>query len=233
VPLSTVLRLVRHYCSPSCTFINHGSSYLCQASGNLHICSVHKCKHLQSDDETQWCDITANTFPLECVVPLQYDCITHTAPKPAPDVLRRPAKRARLHMDGMAEKHQTESLNTIRQVLGPLQDDEGVPLTESIDLMRIVCLAEDLWRKCIQTKEYSAQPFRYRHRYHVLVVLYASIKGLRMKAKATTLIPQNELVRRYMPPFKTLPKRITDLDISTFTKTNKIFLACMRELYEN
>lgn len=153
------------------------------------------------------------------------DTATATATAPA-------AKRARLHLMGVNEKHHMEAFNLIRQVLEPIRDTtDGVSIYNKVPVQSLLDTAERTWRECVQTNEYKQQPFRYRHKYHVLVVLYAAIKGLAITNSHTTLVEPNEIIKKHLPPFKTLPKRIKDLNISTFTKTNKIFLACMREKY--
>jgi hypothetical protein len=226
---------VFHACTPACNFIQVGDLYVCTATNNYHTCSLQTCNAFSFFDDEKVCDITGNCYPPDEVVPTQYDCARRTAPKRSaatPVSGKRTPKRARLGANGTCEKHKMEALHTIEQVLRPLRtstDEEVLPLVCVAD---IITRSESLWRQCIQTKVYKTQPFRYRHRYHVLVVLYACIKGLHIGTpKKTTLVESIDVIRQTLPPFKSLPRRIPDLDQSTFTKTNKIFLACMRELY--
>lgn len=100
------------------------------------------------------------------------------------------------------------------------------PIEDLLDLGR------RLWYKCTATTTYRKQPFRYRHKYHVLVVLYACIKGLKTGDRVGIDIPCYAYIRRYLPPFKRMHAvaKAHSYDVSTFTQTNKIFLLCMREI---
>ena len=243
VPLQMRVATVQHSCTPLCTFVQHMSIYVCVRSGNFHVCSMAACRCTTLYEDEYVCDITGNYYGLEAIIPPQYDNARPTAPRhPAINSssntsavssnrkAKRPrvAKGSRLHVCGVSEKHNSEALNVLTQVLRPLLDGEQ-PVTERCNLSELIAASQRLWSQCVSTNMYKLQPFRYRHRYHVLVVLYASIKGL--KVNTTTIVPQQDVIKRCLPPFKTLPRRIQDLDQSTFTKTNKIFLACMRELY--
>lgn len=238
VPLLMRVPTVQHNCTPVCTFIQHLSIYVCVHSGNYHICSMTACHETTIYDDEHVCEITGNSYAAEAVIPPQYNNAKPTAPrhsnsKPqtggAPSAKRqRVSKSSKLHMSGVSEKQSAEALNVLTQVLKPLYDGDSL-LTERCNIADLLASCQRLWSQCVSTSMYKLQPFRYRHRYHVLVVLYSSIKGL--KVESTTIVPYVDAIKRCLPPFKTLPRRIKDLDQSTFTKTNKIFLACMRELY--
>jgi hypothetical protein len=230
-----------HNCSAACTFIEHMSIYVCVHSGNYHVCSMASCKNTTLYEEEYVCDITGNCYPLDAIIPSLYDNARAVKPAPVrtdaqangstnqkPTKRPRIAKASRLGAPGVADKHRSEAINVLDQVLRPLQDGDK-PVTECCDMTDLLSSCKRLWSQCVKTNIYKLQPLRYRHRYHVLVVLYASIKGL--KVNSTTIVQQQDVIKRCLPPFKTLPRRIKDLDQSTFTKTNKIFLACMRELY--
>lgn len=240
----------RHECTPSCSFFTQGDIFVCIASNNVHFCSARLCRCLQvdSDEEVQVCSITACCYPLDFVMSIDMELSSGSAtstsaaapsrqlPVHAPSPRTRPdmsiSKRMRDQSNPtIAVKQRLEVRHQLKQVLEPVITDSGVSLFHLIDKQRLIDTTCNLWRKCISTKQYQQQPYRYRHRYHILVVLYGCIKGLAIHKQKVELIPQCEAIHRYLPPFKTLPKRIKDLDISTYTKTTKIFLACMRELY--
>jgi hypothetical protein len=229
VPVSTQLPLIRHDCTPVCNFFQRDTVYICLHSNNVHVCSSQLCNRLQPGDEDQVCEITANSYPLDYVVPQQYECAQPERVKPQQETFQRKAKRARLNVQSVTGKHEAEAYTMLSHVMEPLTNKEGKSLMSVVNARDIIRVSEYLWGQCMQTSVYKAHPFRYRHKYHVLVVLYACIKGLFFNK--VQLVPQIDAIRQWLPPFKTLPKRVRDLDISTFTKTNKIFLACMRELH--
>jgi hypothetical protein len=225
----------QHECNPGCDFFIHGIMFVCRLSNNIHFCSLSTCNRLQVDssEETQVCEITACCYPLDYVMSIEMEasCGMHSQlPKPSePD--KTICKRNRDQTDPtFICKQRLDTFNTIRSILSTIKTSAGTPLLDALNTAEITETADRLWHMCVQTTEYKKQPYRYRHRYHVLVVLYGAIKGLH-SGTSDVLIKQNDLLRQYLPPFKLIPKRVKDLDISTFTKTNKIFLACMRELF--
>lgn len=235
VPLDTRLPLIRHECSSACDFFVSGIMHVCIASNNVHFCSLTACNRLVSDAETQVCEITACCYGLDmAAVPAYYDCAKREKPNDVRgDADSRIQRRTREHTEDGSNR--TETFNLLRKVLEPLRaQPEDKSLASLVDLPMLMEVCERLWFLCTETRHYRSQPCRYRHRYHVLVVLYASIKGITVetrRGKTEVLVPHNEHIKRHLPPFKTLPRRIKGLDVNTFTKTNKIFLACMRELH--
>lgn len=111
----------------------------------------------------------------------------------------------------------------------------------------LVQTSQQLWRQCIHTKVYEKNPYKYRHNYHVLVVLYHSLVGFRTLAVAAVgtnavahgsgvcLIEANAHLKKWLPPLRMLFKKnikgCTSFKTGSYTKTSKIFLACMREIY--
>jgi hypothetical protein len=167
------------------------------------------------------------------VIPTQYECAGRSAPKHTQNAIIHTAKRARLGGEyGVTEKHHSEATTLINQITTQVEIEDQSTLASHLDIESIVALSQDLWRQCMQTKEYNDNPFRYRHRYHVLVVLYSFIKGIKIDYGEKTLIPHNDMIKKWLPPVRQLPRRLKDVDVSTYTKTNKIFLSCMRELYK-
>jgi hypothetical protein len=225
-------KIIRHYCSPACLYHEQGCIYICLHSNNVHFCSLRACDHLVVDAETQVCSITAQSYPLDCVIPVQYECAQRTMPRAGPSTAaQRSAKRVKLNVSGSTEKHEAEAMNLLKSVLSPIVvRDTGQTLFASVSIEGLIQTCETLWKACVQTEEYSRQPFRYRHKYHVLVVLYVSIKGL--SVRGVQVIPANALIRRWLPPSPHIIKSLKELDQSTFTNTNKMFLACMTELYK-
>lgn len=228
----------QHECNPTCDFFVHGIMFVCRRSNNIHFCSLSACNRLTTDGEedSQVCEVTACCYPLNYVMSAEMEMnsgMHSQIPKAhAPD--KTVCKRNRDQANPtVAEKQRVDTHNTIKAILGPIRTKTGVPLLEAVNTTLLAETANQLWRACVGTAQYKEQPYRYRHRYHVLVVLYNAIKGLKTDNGSQILIQQNELIRRYLPPFRSLSKltKIKDLDVSTFTKTNKIFLACMRELH--
>jgi len=209
---------------------------MCLYSNNIHHCSLATCKHINVHDEEQVCEITGICYPLDFIIPTQYECAKRSAPKQSQNAVIKPAKRARLGGEfGVSEKHQAEAYDVIKDILSKVKlSGETSSLIGLVDIKQLVDISQSLWRECIQTREYNLKPFRYRHRYHVIVVLYAGISGLKTPDGDKVLVPQNDVLKQWLPMRKTLPSLTRNkLQTGMITKTNKLFLAFMRELYPN
>lgn len=236
----------KHECNPTCDFFVHGITWVCRRSNNIHFCSLAACDRLTTDSEedSQVCEVTACCYTLNFVMSAEMELnsgMHSQIPKAhAPD--KSVCKRNRDQSDPtVAAKQRVETENIMKEVLGPIRINAGASLYQAVNTTLIAETVNRLWRACVGTNEFKAQPYRYRHRYHVLVVLYNSIKGL--KNGSQELITPNTLIRKYLPEFRVLADQYKAkaktktqsksklYDISTLTKTNKIFLACMRELY--
>jgi hypothetical protein len=187
----------------------------------------------------QVCSITNNSYRLAYVIPAQYDCAKRTTPVghgQAKDQTKNKAKAARL---SSSAKNEADTFNVLKSVLAKVTvhgkhactHGSSKTLFDICPVSELIELIRKLWFKCIGTSVYQAQPFRYRHKYHALVVLYLCIKGLKTEDKIGFDIPCCQSIRQHLPPFKKMNQLVSkEFDVSTFTQTNKIFLMCMREI---
>lgn len=237
-----------HECNPACDFFVHGDMWVCRLTNRMHVCSLSKCNRLTTDgdEDSQVCEVTACCYSLNFVMSSEMEMnsgMHSQMPKTrAPDTAV--CKRNRDQSDPtVAAKQKAETENIMKEVMGSIRINAGCSLYQAVNTTLLAETVHRLWRACVNTNEFKAQPYRYRHRYHVFVVLYNSIKGL--KHGDQELITPNTLIRRYLPEFRVLAEQFKTktkktektqsksklYDVSTLTKTNKIFLACMRELY--
>jgi hypothetical protein len=56
-----------HTCSCECHFVGAGSVYICQASGNHHVCTSLLCEHVFEQDGVRICQWTRTQFPSSMV----------------------------------------------------------------------------------------------------------------------------------------------------------------------
>jgi hypothetical protein len=234
-----IMRPVVHDCTPACHFIVNGCIYVCRVSNNIHCCTSSICRHLSTDtdEEMQVCTITANCYPLELVLTEEMESnerlsaeikIKHIRA----DVSVKCSKRVRQQYESsIMEKNRLHTQHVLQQVLRPITiSDTGQSLYSQTSLIRRISqTVDELWLLITRTKRYqNGSAYSYRHNYHVLTVLYQAITGLEVNGQQ--LVQQEPLIKQHLPPFKNIEKTAS-VNVSTFTKTKKIFRACLNELY--
>lgn len=235
-----------HECSPLCHFVVDGSVHICKASNNLHCCSSAICNELiaDHDEETQVCRITNNCYPLDFVLSAEMESnrpqVDRSQLKEKFHIVAglepKSNKRTRQQYEAdVMEKNRLDTIHVLQQVMSVFKTATGMTLYEYKHVVDEVRKnADDLWLAITRTKQYQkCKTYSYRHKYHVLTVLYHAITGF-STSQGKCLVTQHDIIKRYLTPFKDLSKEtsLKDLDVSTFTKTRTMFRKCLQEIHE-
>jgi hypothetical protein len=145
------------------------------------------------------------------------------------DEIMDPKQQKQQHKT-IAYQHGAESTSILHGILDNVTITGAggrYALSSKVNIPELAAICQSLWIQCSSTKFYTLNAQKYSFEYHVYVVLYKCITGYRVDYNCITLIPALPVIQKYLPPIK----KLKNIKVSKYTKTNKIFIRCMDELY--
>jgi hypothetical protein len=231
----------KHTCTSGCEFrqqLHH--VFVCKSSGRYHMCTPLECgKRVQTAAGAWICELTNMNFSSKDGTATTFlprsSAADHAAKKKQK---QRPSsskkKRKQIELTRPAnpntvvtikyEELQAQARNIIRDAFRPNPDT-----LKLLDVHAISSLCLTLWQQISRTSVFQQVKGSYKFANHVYVVLFDMINGVYFKGKC--IVPENEVVRRFVADERTLKKCNALFKPRQVTRATKVFHACLAELY--
>lgn len=254
-PFGRFWRYTRHKCSCNCKFFQYKTIYICQTTGDYHVCTQATCDAKIHTDENMVCTLTGLCYPLDFQVEHGYDNAGWTkrdtlsqtpavakmaAPTTPPGAVNRKRVRpspktspARVPVRKFTTTDQSQhkltgtAVTIIQQVFQNIVDNQGKSVLQSLNVQQLAEVCRQTWCDIMQTETLKQKKFKYKEEYHCMIVLYEMVDGVQLQDRI--IIPQNATIKRYLPPVKNI-KHIHGFTAKRMTSIQGIYRACMSEV---